>query len=948
VSLEQFKKQILLLHSEQSTLDKLSTGFNDRYTVHCATSGSEALNTLSDTSIDVLVTAQVLPGMSGLDALREARRRSPATLGILLAGNDGEGVEALVGANEVFQVIRGGVTPESLRTLIEDATRQARLIELTESANDTAADMDASAEHIVMETSPNGSSIITDATGRMPVLDPSKVAPEANVGSRAVDVLVLTKDEEFLGTVRESARGMHNIIHANTLAQADDAVQNQKVGVAVVDAAMVGDNVEKLTLHLRTNAPRLVSIVAGRRDDGEMLMDLINRGKVYRFLLKPVSPGRARLAVEASAKHHLEAPDAAFKTVGSSAPAAPRVAKPAPRPAPRPAPKPVQSQPAPKPRAKPRAKPQPPAGQSQTVPTIVVEPRPVPVEHPDFVDDALGDAFNDNDSSFTETMTGIITSVGDKFASVAGRNSDDDNFPDFAIQDDAVPDATAPADLEIDGLGSGGSIFQNPKFLAAGATAVVVLLGLGWWKFGGLDEVAPLEEPQLGRPVVTESDPIFDAPAARNSQVGVKELAEEAQLAAAAGQIFNPPGSNAIELYLAASKAAPQDTEIAAQLAAVVDQALGMAESSLLARSSEDAAAALRRVAMADPANTRLPFLNAQLTQMQLRDYLDASRLAIRDGRFEDAAFALNGARTLGLSDTTEIEALADELSASLSEQQVDDVLAKANARLDEGNLTAPSNDNARYYYELALSNDPGNSAALQGLNVVASKLVFQARTEIDAGRFSAAETLLADARRLDPGSSELTSSAAALRSARDGAAQQRRISEERIAQEQLAAEQAAQTAPAQTFAIEATAADALTDDKVAITPAAVEAQEITQAAAAENGADNVAADVTPPPVEQSSGLIPVAASALTRTKYVAPKYPRSAQRRGQSGWVEIEFTVDLEGSVQRVSVIASDPGVTFINAAVTAVEKWKFEPVVENNIAVQKRATVRMMFAVE
>ena len=56
MALEQFKTQILLLHSEQSTLDKLSTGFADRYTVHCATSGSEALNTLGQTAIDVLVT----------------------------------------------------------------------------------------------------------------------------------------------------------------------------------------------------------------------------------------------------------------------------------------------------------------------------------------------------------------------------------------------------------------------------------------------------------------------------------------------------------------------------------------------------------------------------------------------------------------------------------------------------------------------------------------------------------------------------------------------------------------------------------------------------------------------------------------------------------------------------------------------------------------------------
>ncbi len=911
MSLEQFKTQILLLHSEQGTLDKLVTGFNDRYTVHCATSGSEALNTLSVTSIDVLVTAQELPGMSGLDALREARRRSPDTLGILLAGNDGEGVEALVGANEVFKVIRGGVTPESLRTLIDDATRQARLIELTESANDTTADMDASAEHIVMETSENGSSIITDATGRMPTLDLNKVAPEANVGSRAVDVLVLTKDEEFLGTVRESARGMHNIIHANTLAQADDAVQNKKIGVAVVDAAMVGDNVEKLTLHLRTNSPRLVSIIAGRRDDGEMLMDLINRGKVYRFLLKPVSPGRARLAIEASARHHLEAPDAAFKTVGASAPAASRTAPiPAPRTA-KTAPKPVVSQPP----AQKKAKTQPRAEQSQSVPTIVVEPRPVPVETPAFVNDGLGDAFSGDDSSFTETMTGIIKSVGDTFASVTGRDSDDDAAP-----------ISMPVNMDIDGADSGESIFQNPKILGGGAAAIVVILGLGWWIFGGSDEVAPLEEPQSDAPAFTEADPIFETPAPAISDAGVDELREEAQLAA---------------------------TDVD------VDQALRMAESSLLARNSGDAATALERVAMADPNNARLPFLNAQLTQMQLREYLDASRQAIRDGRFEDAATALNGARALDLNDTAEIELVANELGASLSEQRVDDVLAKANARLDEGKLTSPSNDNARYYYELALSNDPGNTAAIQGLSVVASKLVLQARTEIDAGRFGNAEILLADASRLDPGSSELASSNAALDSARNGAAQQQAaqqqlVTKNRAAADQLAAEKLAeeqqaaatlaaeQAAPAQTFAIAATAADALTNEGIEVVSNSGAAEEPKPDATA----DDTSATVTPQRAQQS--LAPISASALTRTKYVAPKYPRSAQRRSQSGWVEVEFTVDLDGSVKNVSVNASEPGLIFVNAAVTAVEKWEFEPIIENNTAVQKLASVRLMFAVE
>jgi CheY-like chemotaxis protein len=67
VALEHFKTQVLLLHSQQSTLDALGAGFSDKYAVHFATSGTEALTTLGETPIHVLVSAQELPGMSGLE-----------------------------------------------------------------------------------------------------------------------------------------------------------------------------------------------------------------------------------------------------------------------------------------------------------------------------------------------------------------------------------------------------------------------------------------------------------------------------------------------------------------------------------------------------------------------------------------------------------------------------------------------------------------------------------------------------------------------------------------------------------------------------------------------------------------------------------------------------------------------------------------------------------------
>ena len=256
--LNQFKTQVLLLHSEQSTLDSLSSEFGDRYTVHCATSGVQALTTLGETPINVIISAQKLPGMSGAEALREAKKRSPETIGILLASNADQGVEAIVGEKEVFQIVRGDVTGDALRKLVDNATQQVRLMALAESANDVAANMDEPAAHIIMETAENGSALISDATGRFPALDHDTAAGPA-VGSRSVDVLVMTKDEEFLSTIRESSRGMHNVLHANTLKQADEAVREHKVGVAVVDAAMVGEKVEQLTLHMRRGSPRLVS-----------------------------------------------------------------------------------------------------------------------------------------------------------------------------------------------------------------------------------------------------------------------------------------------------------------------------------------------------------------------------------------------------------------------------------------------------------------------------------------------------------------------------------------------------------------------------------------------------------------------------------------------------------------------------------------------------------------
>jgi TonB family protein len=991
VALENFRTQILLLHSEQGTLDSLSTGFNDSYTVHCTTSGIEALTTLGDTPIHVIVSAQDLPGMSGLEALREAKKRSPDTIGILLADNESDNLEALVGDQEVFQIVRGNVTPDALRGVIDSATQQVRLLALAESANDTAANVDEPAsEHIVMETAENGSAMITDNSARIPTLKIEEDAPVANVGTRAVDVLVLTRDDEFLATIRDSSDGLHNVHFANTIAQAAEAVHAHKIGVAVIDAGMAGPNVEELTLHLRTVVPRLVAIVAGRRDDGDMLMNLINRGKVYRFLLKPVSSGRVRLAVQASAKHHLEAPDTAFAIDGAAAPSSPSVtaiqrlaAKPKTAPQTRSVPPQKaapQTQSAPPPKAAPRTQSAPPpkaGAQQQQASKPIAKPRPV-VDVPP-LSGRLLDAFDAEDTSFTETMTGIVRSVGESFSGIR------DSFASKAGED---PEPAAKEDPELTHNESGGSFFQGARMLSIGAVALIVVAGLAFWIFGGTDGLATVEEQLAVAPQILEAAPVIDTPAPAEAGLSGSELLAEARLALGAGQIYDPPGSNAIELYLAASAAFPNDAVIANEMGTVIEQALSDAESALLERRADNADAALKRVALADPENARLPFLKAQMSQIRLRSFLDDARLSIRESRFEDAAIALTSARSLDVPGAAEIDAVDAELGDARSQQHVDDVLAQAAASLEEGKLLAPSNDNARYYYELVLSNDPQNASANQGLSVIASQLALLARTQIDRGNFSSAEALLADARNLDPSSSAVSESSTALVAARNREVQaardavtRREAAEKRSAEERIAAERAAEQRVAAERAAElrAEAARILAEQQAAVQSAAVDggvAGKITGRSRDDNSSnsgtvaatnvtlesakstsiskDKAVADTQVPDnsvaraTEQSLNDIPIGISGLTRRKYVAPKYPRSAQRRKISGWVDVVFIVTTDGTVRDITVRDSKPNETFVAAATKAVEGWEFEPVIENNRAVEKRAAIRMLFAFE
>ena len=58
------------------------------------------------------------------------------------------------------------------------------------------------------------------------------------------------------------------------------------------------------------------------------------------------------------------------------------------------------------------------------------------------------------------------------------------------------------------------------------------------------------------------------------------------------------------------------------------------------------------------------------------------------------------------------------------------------------------------------------------------------------------------------------------------------------------------------------------------------------------------------------------------------PKYPAEALRSGQSGTVQVEFTVGTNGSVTSARVISASPARVFNNETLAAVKRWRFQPV--------------------
>jgi TonB family protein len=398
------------------------------------------------------------------------------------------------------------------------------------------------------------------------------------------------------------------------------------------------------------------------------------------------------------------------------------------------------------------------------------------------------------------------------------------------------------------------------------------------------------------------------------------------------GELLEPAGTSALSLASAAANSDPGNGDIKAAGTRVVDRLLGAAEQAIIAENPDEAQRYVDAAATLAPGTTRGAFLLVQIAKERERGALTRARESARNS----------------------------------GSDQGREYLRLANQSLRAGNLIEPTENNARFYLEAArslLPNDPGVTRAARNLQTA---LLERARTAAAAGDNASAERWLANAEE-----------AAAARGA---------VSDIRRALQQSAVVAKAETITqltqsfAQAFSagrlLEPAAANAKSfyvalNDADATHPATRDARErlgkefLREARIAIGRSDTagaerwlgearsigVAVSELAAVERESQAAAPAAvisAGNLRRTNYVAPRYPAGALNRGRSGWVDLEFTVTIDGTVTGVTALAAEPTGVFENSAIEAVQQWRYQPVMRDGQAVEQRARQRVRFAVE
>jgi len=260
------KPKVLFVDDDERIVNALRALFRQDYQVFTATSGEAALEIVNRGGLQVVVSDQRMPGLTGVELLRKVRESQPNAVRMLLTGY--ADLQALVGSineGEIFRYVKKPWDNDELRKDMADAVAAA-------AANATAKPAEAK-------------------------------------GARSAGSLLVIDPKEGLGRGLERLlAGEAHVIQVPSPAEAAKALAANEIAAIVADMGAGMDGLVALFKQVKAKRPGVLTVLLADEPDSELGIELINKAHIFRFLPKPVSAKDLRHQVAEALRRY-----AAFK-----------------------------------------------------------------------------------------------------------------------------------------------------------------------------------------------------------------------------------------------------------------------------------------------------------------------------------------------------------------------------------------------------------------------------------------------------------------------------------------------------------------------------------------------------------------------------------------------------------------------------------------------------------
>lgn len=255
--------RVLFVDDEERILRTLAMQFRRRYQVLTESDPRKVMALLEQQAVDIVVSDQRMPGMTGSQLLAQVQQKYPHTLRILLTGYSDldAAVEALNGGGIFRYLTKPWVAAEMVETL-------------------------AQAAEVVLRRRASQNNVL-----------PISSARPARSNQRS-SLLLLDSDPQTLAVTQQlCVANQLQLLHASSLDQALAILNEQSVDILVSDLQLDGEDLRPLLMTLAQAHPRLLSIIITPFQDTQVLLKLINQAQIFRYLPKPIRKGMYQRAI---------------------------------------------------------------------------------------------------------------------------------------------------------------------------------------------------------------------------------------------------------------------------------------------------------------------------------------------------------------------------------------------------------------------------------------------------------------------------------------------------------------------------------------------------------------------------------------------------------------------------------------------------------------------------